>query len=97
MFWRGRGGIGRVIALSALAASLAACASSEDVPLANLLLVVIDTLRPDHLGSYGYARPTTPHLDRFADSGVVFERTYATSSWTLPSVASLLTADQNQQ
>ena len=85
--------IGRGIALSALAASLSACAAPEDRPPANLLLVTVDTLRPDHLGAYGYERPTAPHLDRFADSAVVFERAYATSSWTLPSVASLLTAE----
>jgi len=85
--------IGRVIALSASAALLATCAAPEDGPPANLLLVIIDTLRPDHLGAYGYERPTAPHLDRFADSAVVFERAYATSSWTLPSVASLLTAE----
>jgi choline-sulfatase len=93
MFRRGRPTIGRAIVLSALAASLAACAPPNDEPPANLLLVTIDTLRPDHLGAYGYERPTAPHIDRFAESAVVFERAYATSSWTLPSVASLLTAE----
>jgi arylsulfatase A-like enzyme len=57
----------------------------------NLLLVVIDTLRADHLGCYGYERPTSPRLDHVAATGVLFEHAYAQSSWTKPSTASLLT------
>jgi arylsulfatase A-like enzyme len=57
----------------------------------NLLLVVIDTLRADHLGCYGYARETSPVLDRLAAGGMLFEHAYAQSSWTKPSTASLLT------
>jgi arylsulfatase A-like enzyme len=82
-----------VIALCVGAAAVAACAAPDGSPPANLLLVTIDTLRPDHLGAYGYTRPTSPRLDRFAESAVVFERAYGTSSWTLPSVASILTAE----
>ena len=54
-------------------------------------MVVIDTLRADHLGSYGYAQPTSPNLDALARRGARFERAYASSSWTAPSVASMLT------
>ncbi len=57
----------------------------------SALLVVVDTLRADHLGLYGGRRPTSPNLDRRARRGLVFERAWATSPWTLPSVASLLT------
>ena len=57
----------------------------------NLLLIVLDTLRADHLSSYGYERSTTPNIDRLAARGVVFEYAFANSSWTLPSHASLLT------
>ncbi len=57
----------------------------------NLILIVVDTLRYDHLSFAGYPRPTTPELDRWVDSGTSFDRTWATSSWTLPSMASLLT------
>lgn len=57
----------------------------------NILVIVVDTLRADHLSSYGYARPTSPHLDRMAREGVVFENAFSTSSWTTPSHASLLT------
>jgi arylsulfatase A-like enzyme len=58
----------------------------------NLLLITIDTLRADHLGCYGYERPTSPVLDTFAREGVLFRRAYAQSSWTKPSTASLLTS-----
>jgi arylsulfatase A-like enzyme len=55
------------------------------------VLVVVDTLRADHLGAYGYARPTSPQLDRWARRGVLFERATASSPWTLPSFASIYT------
>ncbi|HZF12710.1 MAG TPA: sulfatase [Thermoanaerobaculia bacterium] len=54
----------------------------------NVLVYLIDTLRPDVLGSYGGPGPT-PTLDRLAGGGVLFERAYSTSSWTRPAVASL--------
>jgi arylsulfatase A-like enzyme len=57
----------------------------------NIILVSIDTLRADHLSGYGYERPTSPNLDELGRGGVVFERTYAQASWTLPSHASMLT------
>jgi arylsulfatase A-like enzyme len=57
----------------------------------DLVLVVIDTLRADHLGSYGYARGQTPRLDGFAAAGTRFASAHAPTSWTLPSVASILT------
>jgi arylsulfatase A-like enzyme len=56
----------------------------------SVILVLIDTLRADHLSSYGYARATSPEIDRrLAREGVLFERAYAQAPWTLPSVASL--------
>ena len=58
----------------------------------NLLLITLDTLRADHLSSYGYARRTSPNIDRLAQKGVLFEHAIANSSWTLPSHASLFTA-----
>lgn len=57
----------------------------------NVLLVVLDTVRADHLSSFGYPRPTTPNLDQLAAQGVLFENAFSTSSWTLPAHASLLT------
>jgi len=58
----------------------------------NVIVVLVDALRADHLGCYGYGRPVSPSLDAFAQEGVRFERCYAQASWTSPSVASLLTS-----
>ena len=57
----------------------------------NVLFIVIDTLRAERLGSYGYERDTSPVLDRLANTGVRFERHLAQSSWTKSSMASLWT------
>lgn len=57
----------------------------------SVLLIVLDTLRADHLSSYGYDRPTSPNLDAFAAQGIRFEHAYANSSWTLPTHATLMT------
>jgi len=57
----------------------------------NVLFILVDTLRADRLGSYGYERDTSPGLDRMADSGVRFARTLAQSSWTKASMASMWT------
>jgi len=57
----------------------------------NVLLIIVDTLRADHLSIYGYDRPTDPNLAQIAKQGVVFDNTIAPSSWTLPSHASMLT------
>ena len=57
----------------------------------NLLLVVLDTMRADHLGLYGYPRPTSPWLDGFASRAIVFETAISPSSWTLPAHATLFT------
>jgi uncharacterized membrane protein (DUF373 family) len=60
----------------------------SDAP--NVLVILVDTLRADHLSAYAYARPT-PNLDRLAHEGVLFENAVSACSWTLPSHASLLT------
>ena len=56
----------------------------------NVLLVIVDTLRADHLSTYGYSRPTSPNLTAIANKGVLFENAIAASSWTLPSHVSIL-------
>lgn len=58
----------------------------------NILLYIIDALRADHLGCYGYARPTSPHLDALAaEPGAVrFTRAYSPATWTKPVAASIL-------
>lgn len=57
----------------------------------NIVLYLVDTLRPDRLGCYGNPNGLSPHLDRLARNGVVFRRAIAQSSWTKPSVVSILT------
>jgi len=64
-----------------------ACQKQTDVPK-HVFFIVIGTLRPDHLGCYGYSVPTSPTIDRLAREGVVFTNAYATSSNTLESVFS---------
>ncbi|HEV3073012.1 MAG TPA: sulfatase-like hydrolase/transferase, partial [Thermoanaerobaculia bacterium] len=62
----------------------------------NLVVILIDTLRADALGSYGDRLGLTPRLDAFAKQGVRFAEMLAPSPWTLPSVSSLLTGLQPQ-
>ncbi len=57
----------------------------------DVVLVTVDSLRADHVGAYGYKRPTTPNLDRLARRGVRFEHAYAQAPHTSFSIASLLT------
>ena len=63
----------------------------------NVILVVVDCLRPDHLSCYGYGRRTSPFIDRAARTGALFEDCIAPSSWTIPSVASLFTGVYPQE
>lgn len=60
----------------------------------DIVLISIDTLRPDHLGTYGYERPTSPFLDEVAARGTVFEQAWSSSPWTLPSHATMFTAQR---
>ena len=60
-------------------------------PPENLVLIGIDTLRADHLGCYGYARPTSPHIDALAAESVLYTTAVSSSPWTLPAFASLFT------
>jgi arylsulfatase A-like enzyme len=64
-------------------------AAPTDAP--NVLLVVLDTVRATSLSLYGYERRTSPALERFAARGTTFLRAYSTTSWTLPSHATLFT------
>lgn len=57
----------------------------------NVILIVLDTLRADHMSTYGYEYDTTPRLDAFAETASVFEPGFANATWSLPSHASLLT------
>ena len=58
----------------------------------SIVLIIIDTLRSDKLGAYGHPESTSAELDTYSRRGVRFARVVAQSSWTRPSVASLLTS-----
>ena len=58
----------------------------------GVILVSIDTVRRDHVGAYGYAKPTTPRLDALARTGILCDDAVSTSSWTLPAHLSMLTS-----
>jgi arylsulfatase A-like enzyme len=79
----------RVLLLIALL-PCAACTRSQPPP--NVIVILIDALRADHLGCYGYQRPTSPNIDALAAESSVFDDAIAQSSWTGPSVASLFTS-----
>ncbi len=87
----------RIPALAILVAVgfLLACEKGDGQPasaVTGIVLVSIDTLRPDHLPAYGYPRDTAPFLSEMAQRGVVFEQAIAQSPWTVPSHGTLLTS-----
>lgn len=84
----------RILAII-LAAPLAACGpttASRPRRAAGVILVSIDCLRADHVGAYGYAKPTTPHIDALRRDSVLFSEAIAHAPSTLPSHASILTS-----
>ncbi len=58
----------------------------------DIFLILLDTLRPDHLGAYGSARPASPRIDALAAAGLVFDRAASNTNWTRPAVATLFTS-----
>jgi arylsulfatase A-like enzyme len=83
----------RLVALFFVVPALA-CEVGGEAPhsgLRNALLIVVDTLRFDHVGSYGSSPSYTPRIDGLALESVRFDRAYAAAPWTKPSVASILT------
>ena len=76
---------------SLLFAALLASCPAETPPRENVLLITVDTLGRDHLGCYGYPRATTPHFDRLAAEGVLFEACSSPRGKTSPALASLFT------
>jgi arylsulfatase A-like enzyme len=58
----------------------------------NVLLILADTLRADHLGCYGYQRQTSPNIDKFAEECLVFEKAFSPSPWTKTAVGSIMTS-----
>lgn len=87
-----------VLAISMLVLAIAPRTTGATLPTnigdtnrPNIIVIVVDALRADHVSAYGYERPTTPHLDAFMADGVRFAEATSVSPWTLPSNAALLT------
>jgi arylsulfatase A-like enzyme len=86
-----------VLRVFAAAAVLCAAAGASRVNAAaapsrrNVVLIILESVRSDHVGAYGYSRDTTPNMDALAREGVLFKRHFCNSTWTPPSVATLLT------
>lgn len=89
----------RVLACSLVVVILALCMTgAANTPAGedgryNVLLIVIDTVRADHLPCYGYARDTAPNICALAAKGTLFNRSISQAAWTKPSVASLFTSN----
>jgi choline-sulfatase len=79
-----------VIALLLSALFLPACRRKPERP--NIVLILVDALRPDHLPFYGYTKDTAPFLNKISKHSSVFLNSYSAANWTLPCVASLLTS-----
>lgn len=83
----------RAATLAAITAlALTSCDSRKPESRPNIVLIVVESLRADHLSFYGYDKDTTPFLSRLAPQGVVFRRAVSTSSWAAPATASLVTS-----
>jgi len=63
-----------------------------DGPRINVLVLLVDALRPDRLGAYGYDRPTSPNIDGLSGQGTRFTQAVTTASYTKPSIATLFTS-----
>jgi len=90
---RWRPSAARVLLAALAAACVAAVWCSPSKPKSpNVILIVVDALRPDYLGCYGSSRPTSPNIDRLAAEGVLFETAISHASWTKPSFSTMLTS-----
>jgi len=88
---RARRSVQLIVALAGLGLILTGCTRPTRPATPNVLLLVVDALRADHLGFYGYPRATSPRLDEYARRGMVFDRAYAQASSTFPSTAAIFT------
>lgn len=84
--------------LTVAVASAGACGSKKDAPAGEekaaknqVVMIIVDTLRVDHLGCYGYEHPTSPKIDALAADSIVFENAHAAAPWTEASIASMVT------
>jgi len=88
----GGGCIALIIALAWLTVAGGRAVAQDSTTNFNLILIALTNTRADHLGCYGYARNTSPNLDKLARQGVVFKNAFTHASWTLPASVSLFTS-----
>lgn len=86
-----------ILSVAAVAVGLPGCGPAADPRVrpdrpVHVVLYIIDTLRRDRLGVYGYGRGTSPAIDALAEESVVFDNAHAAAPWTLPSMVSLMTS-----
>lgn len=91
---RGSGRVGRLLA-AAIVVTFGFGSGTQTPPhqRPDVILITVDTLRADHLGAYGYPRPTSPNIDRLAREGTIVAHCYSASSETAPAIASLFTSN----
>jgi arylsulfatase A-like enzyme len=82
--------ISTVVSVVFVLSTVFSCSDKRENSKPNIIMIVIDTLRADHLSTYGYARNTDPNIADFAKHAVVFQRAVAAAPWTLPSYTSIL-------
>lgn len=87
-----RTGAALAAGLTMLACTSGCRAPAKSAPVRHLVVICIDTLRADHVGAWGYSRATTPAIDELVRRGSRFSKAFSTSSWTVPSVASIMTS-----
>jgi arylsulfatase A-like enzyme len=85
------------LALLGMLVLLASCGPDPEADRRNVVLILVDTLRADHLGAYGYSRDTSPRIDAFANESRLFTQARAQAPCTYPSVNSLLTSRPPRQ
>jgi arylsulfatase A-like enzyme len=72
--------------------SVGSNAQGEGEKQSNIVLILLNAARADHLKAYGYQRNTTPNIDNLSKESAIFEQAIAQANWTLPSLASILTS-----
>lgn len=84
--------IGRLMLASIILLGLGGAAPKPEVPAKpNIVLIIWDSVRRDHLGVYGYKEPTTPNLDQFAQKARIYDHANTPTPWTLPAHAAMFT------
>ncbi len=83
--------LGRFLTAGLVLTLFGGCAPADITTSPNVILITLDSLTASHLGCYGYARETSPHIDAFASQATLYRKAFSTAPWTLPTHASIMT------